>query len=212
MRKITLLYTVLVLLFFLSGCGITSQTPILGKNESDQLDEAPGYWGCGNPSTNVKDIELTVPLLIEDNSSGGFFNKDYLYRVKSLTGESDPDGVDEWTLRAKNYKQTYALQFCENDKREKHKDSKTCHYLYAVKQGEFFNGFFLHDYNMSSDIKDLLGDLYINAKERNNIMLPDDFVANHGKKLIGAIARSLPKADLTDKATMICKKISGGTG
>ena len=54
-----------------------------------------------------------------------------------------------------------------------------------------------------------MGELYINANDRDGIDLPDDFVASHGKKLIDAIARSLPKADLADKVTLTCKKISG---
>lgn len=209
MRTIAFLPIVLVLVFFLSGCGITSQTPILGKNESDQFDEAPGYWGCGGPSADVKDLKLSSAFLIEDKSTGEFFNKDYVYRGKALSGKSDPDGGDEWILRAKKYKQTYALQFCNNDKREKYKDDRIFYYHYAVKQGEFLNVFDLHEKNLSSEIKDLLGELYINAKDRNDIKLSDDFVASHGKKLIDTIARSLPKADLTDKIARTCKKISG---
>lgn len=208
MRNITLLHTVLVLIFFLSGCGITSRTPILGKNESDQLDDAPGYWRCAGSSADVKNTQDYVLYLIEDKSTGRFFNKDYVYRVKKLTGKNDPFEIDEWILRARKYNSTYTLQSCDNDNDSK-LPSISCSYVYAIKQGELFNVFLLHERNISSEIKDLLGDLYINAKDRNAIELPNDFVATHGKKLIDTIGRSLPKADLTDKVTGVCKKISG---
>jgi hypothetical protein len=181
----------------LAGCdaGIMSKKPILSKNESDSIENAVGYWKCKERSGR----DAGRPILIEDDSTGTFF-KDRKYKVKALSGKQEEQ--DFSVMRAKKLNNTYAIQGC-TEEREKIE----CVYAYIISSDNGFNLYPTHDINLSKAVKDVLADVYVNAKKRDEIQLPDGFVASKGKALIEALSKSQPKADLTDEF-FICEKIS----
>ncbi len=186
----------------LAGCqGIQSAIPILGKNESDKIEEISGYWNCRDKTKEPMDL----PWLVEDFSSG-FLLKDYVYKATLLEQKSESKEV--YLARAKKYGQTYVLQFCADILRSDNKNQHPCAYVYAIKQKEAFDIYPTIDDNLSSAVKEVLADVFVNTKSSVDIVLNDDFVAAKGKKLIETIGRTQPKTDLSDNAVASCEKIT----
>ncbi|MFM8332806.1 MAG: hypothetical protein ACKN9T_14070 [Candidatus Methylumidiphilus sp.] len=183
----------------LVGCssGIESKKPILLENESDIIVNANGYWKCIGKVGHER-AELG-PYLIEDNSTG-FILKDRKYKLKPLFGK--PEETYSFVVRAKKSDETYALQACSGEA-----EKFECVYAYMIRSNNGFNLYPTYDMNLSKVVKEVLADIYVNAENRNEIKLPNEFVNSKGKLFIESISKSQPKADLTDEC-FICEKIS----
>lgn len=178
--RTTFAYLVLAALVFLGGCsgGIHGARPILVADESDALAGAAGYW----ESSNGK-----VVALIEDESTGVFL-KDYVYKLTFLASDGG-----EVKVRVKRRDAAYAVQACVDDKTDPKKLS--CFFLHATwkEAGQTMTISATTDANLSAEVKDALGKLYIQASDKNNIKLPDDFGGPKGKALLAAIAGMTPR-------------------
>ncbi len=173
-------YLALAVLMLLAGCasGIHSSRQILVADESDSFAGAAGYW----ETTNGK-----LVALIEDESTGAFF-KDYVYKLTFLSSDGG-----EAQIRVKRRNSTYAVQACVNDKTEPKKVA--CFFVHAMwkQAGQLMTISTTADENLSAEVKDSLGSLYIQASDKNSIKLPDEFVSSKGKALLAAIAGIQPR-------------------
>ena len=187
---------ILCSLALLYGCdGIQSSIPAISKYKSDKAEGIIGYWNLESFFI-IKDGKLEALALkdmgsgsyiyyIQDNSSGLFFNKDYLYSLKSTSIEDGKtEEVGNLNLRVKNInKNTHLMQVCSTQKNEKN----FCYYTYLAIEKDQAHLYPLYERNLDNKTKNILGFLYINAKDRNNITLPDDFVNEHGDDFIDSL-------------------------
>lgn len=177
--------------FLVSGCskGIYSNNPILNRGESDKLYNAEGYWffSKGIRSYDNHTIRTLLTLgrsavfFVEDKTDNNLGFKSYLYNIQLLNatkalGEDSYDNL----LMVKKSEDSYAIQDCN-------KEYSICRYYYSLKINNNYYVYPIFKNAMSTEIKNLLSSLYINANKKNDIKISDAFVKQHGKELIDFI-------------------------
>lgn len=187
-------YLALAVLMLLGGCasGIHSSRQILVADESDAFAGVAGYW----ETTNGK-----LVALVEDKSTGVIF-KDHVYKITFLSSDGG-----EVQMRVKRRDSTYAVQACVDDKTDPKKVA--CFFAHATwkQAGQIMTISPTSDENLSAEVKDSLGKLYILASDKNSINLPDDFVSSDGKALLAAIAGIQPRPGAS--GSVDARKITG---
>ena len=179
-----------VLLLYGCSIGLYSQKPIFGKDKSDKIDGISGYWVYESDSIieNGKLIQKPVNLdgqqisLIEDNSKGFPFFKDYIYKLSLIKADKN-DKSSFLELRARKARQGYLLQACVINDPSEH----ACYFHYlTIKDNKIFL-YPSYDRNLPEETKNILGVTYINAEDRNSIEIPNDFIDHHGAEILESL-------------------------
>jgi hypothetical protein len=192
----------------LTGCapGIYSLKPILNDHDADTFDRVIGYWKCTEP-----DSADSSPLLVQiGHNTVAVSGKEHTYTIIPVEQNTDQSNQDIPLMRIKNNDNMHALQICAATEKKgaSKKSDKTCTYFYLTEENNgSFNLYQTIDANLSVDTRNILGKLYKNAKDKNEIELPDSFVSSKGKALLDSLANNKPHSDTPD-SFISCQPVS----
>lgn len=181
-----------MMLTVFAGCdnGLYSHVPLIEKGQGDKFEDPQGYWKMTEP--DKEDDPLL--LYVEDISTGRFL-RDHEYTLKIL----DNDGSfteNHLFVRVKKKAATYVIQLEAKEDKPDQKDEFI--YSFIIKEKDQYYWFPTYENNLNPDVVNVLSAIFINARNRSSILLPDEFINKNGNQLLKALLRSQPKIDLTN--------------